>query len=68
MLFFCCGYFHSFFAGMCGYDLFKGVSMQLKCVFVRQNIFRKIECALLLNAVYDLFHVRLRNIACFLSY
>ena len=55
---------------MCGYDVFKGVSMslRLKCVFVRQNISRKTECVLLLNAVYKLLHVRLRNIACFLSY
>ena len=70
MIFFCCVYFHSFYARMCGYDVFKGVSMslRLKCVFIRQNISRKTECVLLLNAVYKLLHVRLRNIACFLSY
>ena len=70
MIFFCCVYFHSFFACMCGYDVFKGVSMslRLKYVFIRQNISRKTECVLLLNAVYKLLHVRLRNIACFLSY
>ena len=47
----------------------KGVlmSLQLKCVFIRQNISRKTECVLLLNAV-KLLHVRLRDIACFLSY
>ena len=52
------------------YDVFKGVSMslRLKCVFVRQNISRKTQCVLLLNAVYKLLHVRLRNTACFLSY
>ena len=51
-------------------DVFKGVSMslRLKCVFPRQNISRKTECVLLLNAVYKLLHVKLRNIACFLSY
>ena len=55
---------------MCGYDVFKGVSMslRLKCVFIRLNIFRKTECVLLLNAVYKFLHVRLRNIACFSSY
>ena len=55
---------------MCGYDVLKGVSMslRLKCVFIKQNISRKTECVLLLNAVYDVLHVRLRNIACFLSY
>ena len=39
---------------MCGYDVFKGVSMslQLNCVFIRQNISRKTKCVLLLNAVY----------------
>ena len=44
---------------MCGYDVFKGVSMSLrpKCVFIRQNISRKTECVLLLNAVYKLLHV-----------
>ena len=49
------------------YDVFKGVSMslRLKCVLIRQNIFRKTECVLLLNAVY--FMSRLRIIACFLS-
>ena len=52
------------------YDVFKGVSMSLplKCVFIRQNISPKTECVLLLDAVYKLLHVRLRNIACFLSY
>ena len=52
------------------YDVFKGVSMslRLKCVFIRQNISRKTECVQLLDAVYKLLHVRLRNIACFLSY
>ena len=52
------------------YDVFKGVSMslRLKCVFIRQNISRKTKCVLLLDAVYKLLHVRLRNIACFLSY
>ena len=51
------------------YDVFKGVSMslRLKCV-IRQNISPKTECVLLLDAVYKLLHVRLRNIACFLSY
>ena len=55
---------------MCDYDVLKDVSMslQLKCVFIRQNISRKTECVLLLNAVYKLLHVRLRNIACFLSH
>ena len=45
--------------------MFKGVSMslRLKCVFIRQNISRKTECVLLLNAVYKLLHVRLHNIA-----
>ena len=54
---------------MCGYDEFKGVSMslRLKYVFIRQNISRKPECVILLNAVYNLLHVGLRNIACFLS-
>ena len=52
------------------YDVFKGVSMSLRlnCVFIRQNISQKNECVLLLDDVYRLLHVRLRNIACFLSY
>ena len=52
---------------MCGYDVFKGVSMslRLKCVFIGQNVSRKTECVLLLNAVSKLRHVRLHNIACF---
>ena len=46
---------------MCGYDVFKGVSvsLRLKCVFIRQNISRKPECVLLLNAVY--------TVSCFIS-
>ena len=52
------------------YDVFKIVSMslRLKCVFIRRNISPKTECVLLLDVVYKLLHVRLRNIACFLSY
>ena len=52
------------------HDVFKGVSMslQLKCVFIWRNISRKTECVLLLNVVYTLLYVRLRNTACFLSY
>ena len=47
---------------MCGYDVFKGVSMslRLKCVFIRQNVSKKTECVLLLNAVYKLLYVRLQ--------
>ena len=39
---------------MCGYDVFKGASMSLRpnCVFTGQNISRKTECMLLLNAVH----------------
>ena len=39
------------------YNVFKGVSMslRLKCVFIRQNISRKTECVLLLDAVYSHF-------------
>ena len=50
---------------MCGYDVLKGVSksLRLKCVFIRQNISRKTECVILLNAVYKLLRVRLHNIA-----
>ena len=41
---------------MCGYDVFKGVSMslRLKCVFIRQNISRKTECVLIIECCYKL--------------